>query len=612
MVKHISKKWVSILLVILFLLGAMLLFLFDFGNYTDKQLEHKLRYYMQDVLKQSVTTLNGNINSLTYELETQARVFSLRQWTGDEIVTELQQFSENKNATRASIVMPDGQLYSSQFGISTIDAAPCKDDIEREGSFIHMPRFYEPTGEWLIDISTPVLLGDGQSGLLFISYNRDYLKNLFGLSFLKNDFAITLVTADGIVIGRMSERASPIPPGENYLDFHQGPDISFQSGSYESLKADFLANKPGWFECRISGLPYFVFYSPVQISNWYIAVSATNESLQEQAAGFEYMAGLLAIRIICVLLLAILLFFLYSLRERKALEQLKDAYRLALKKSNDLFYEVDLENDTFVDRSRRRNTLFAHPQSMKYSDYIIRYAEFCAPADRPDFLSHFLPPKWTRPSDRRGILANFEYRIISPENAEYWFQCTVLPMLVKSGTIQRMICIGTDITAQKRATKNLQNAARRDGLTLLYNKISSEKQIERFLQNEGKNGHHALLMMDIDFFKSINDQYGHATGDAVIIGFARTLTGLFRRYDILGRIGGDEFVALFTNFTDIEHVKAKAQQINDAVRSAHLPENSGSEPHAASISIGIALFPDDGVTYTQLFSKADHALYDSK
>ncbi|MEG1578894.1 MAG: hypothetical protein RR336_09040, partial [Oscillospiraceae bacterium] len=91
MVKHISKKWVSILLVILFLLGAMLLFLFDFGNYTDKQLEHKLRYYMQDVLKQSVATLNGNINSLTYELETQARVFSLRQWTGDEIVTELQQ-----------------------------------------------------------------------------------------------------------------------------------------------------------------------------------------------------------------------------------------------------------------------------------------------------------------------------------------------------------------------------------------------------------------------------------------------------------------------------------------------------------------------------------------
>ncbi|MEG1878371.1 MAG: diguanylate cyclase [Pseudoflavonifractor sp.] len=599
------------MVAVLFL--AVIFFLFDFSVHTQRQLQEELHAYLQDVRDQSAATLKTNMDFLTDELETEARYFSrMGPMTDREILDELRFFAQGNYVSRATIVTSDGRVYSSEDGLYTIDATPYLKVIEQDTLLIGKPRLWAKTGQYLIDISTPVFIDDVRLGCLSISYDRDNLQKLFGLSYLKGDCAISLVTSNGVVIGRMSERASPIAPGENYVTFHNSPRVKFSVGSYEELRSSFADHRSGWFECTIKDKPYFVSFTPTEINNWHVAVSATDMTLKAQARGFQQNAGLLAVKIVCILLLGALLFVWYSLLEWVNLGKLKDAYRLALKSSNDLFYEVDLEYDSFVDRSRRKNLLFQPDPNMHYSAFIQRCAQFCSPGDRQDFLDHFLPAHWVMPADGQGVLSTFEYRSITKAGSEYWYQCTVLPMQAKGDKMQKIICIGTDVTGQKRITANLQNAARRDGLTHLFNKVAVQQLIGDFLRNEGDQRQHALFVMDVDAFKHVNDRHGHAKGDEVITVFARTLSGCFRKSDILGRIGGDEFIALLKDYRDAEQVAAKAREMNDAIRAASYGTDEDGNPCTASISIGIALYPADGDSFDRLFSAADQALYDSK
>ena len=145
-----------------------------------------------------------------------------------------------------------------------------------------------------------------------------------------------------------------------------------------------------------------------------------------------------------------------------------------------------------------------------------------------------------------------------------------------------------------------------DPLTKVYNKSATAEYIETALANS-TNG--ALLMIDIDNFKKINDTYGHLFGDEVLCDFTKAVKNLFRFDDIVGRVGGDEFVVYMKNVSDIEEIKAKATKVCKAVSGIYVGENTDI---SISASIGIATNPKDGKDFKTLFAKADTAMYYSK
>jgi diguanylate cyclase (GGDEF)-like protein len=120
---------------------------------------------------------------------------------------------------------------------------------------------------------------------------------------------------------------------------------------------------------------------------------------------------------------------------------------------------------------------------------------------------------------------------------------------------------------------------------------------------------HALMCIDLDNFKSINDLFGHLYGDNVLKEAAGIMKNLFRSDDVLGRFGGDEFVIFVRAIPNIDFVKEKAAELNSRLNKTY--EKDGVEC-TVSASIGIAIFPSDGTAYSVLHQKADEASYAAK
>ena len=137
--------------------------------------------------------------------------------------------------------------------------------------------------------------------------------------------------------------------------------------------------------------------------------------------------------------------------------------------------------------------------------------------------------------------------------------------------------------------KELEQAAQVDALTGILNKQSTETAIDGWLQ-EAHQKKQVFLMLDVDKFKEINDRYGHAAGDAALRQVGQTLVRLFRENDIVGRIGGDEFVILMKEVNSIRDAELKAEALCVLFRSLH-PEGCPDEVHL-SCSIGLVEVPE--------------------
>jgi diguanylate cyclase (GGDEF)-like protein len=163
--------------------------------------------------------------------------------------------------------------------------------------------------------------------------------------------------------------------------------------------------------------------------------------------------------------------------------------------------------------------------------------------------------------------------------------------------------------AAAKRYQSLKVKAEIDQLSGFYNKMTSELAIQDFLSNEGKEGRHALCILDLDDFKRINDELGHLAGDKAITELSDRINCCLRSTDIKGRIGGDEFILLLKNIKSYWNLVQKADEICSRIKEIRLEDN----PHwKVCASIGIALYPDHADNYTDLFQKADKAMYFSK
>lgn len=163
------------------------------------------------------------------------------------------------------------------------------------------------------------------------------------------------------------------------------------------------------------------------------------------------------------------------------------------------------------------------------------------------------------------------------------------------------------VVQNEETRKVLERNADADPLTGLLNRRAAAREIDTYLQ--GIKAHGVLLMMDIDHFKQVNDTYGHKMGDRVIMRVAEVLKSFIRSYDILGRIGGDEFVIFYKDYDNAEHLFERCSRIN--MRLEHiLNDMLGEDAEVSlSVSIGGARAPGDGADFASLYYNADKALY---
>jgi len=178
-----------------------------------------------------------------------------------------------------------------------------------------------------------------------------------------------------------------------------------------------------------------------------------------------------------------------------------------------------------------------------------------------------------------------------------------------SGLLIEMTRTKQRMDNEKEVTNELQEQAKLDSLTGIYNAKTARNEAEDYLEHCAADTKCALLIVDMDDFKQINDHYGHLFGDAVLVQAAQRIRKLFRSGDIVGRIGGDEFMVLMKDISDKEIVKMRCIQLNEAMQEIFSGQDTECKP---SCSIGAAFLPEHGDTYFQLFCCADQALYAAK
>lgn len=185
----------------------------------------------------------------------------------------------------------------------------------------------------------------------------------------------------------------------------------------------------------------------------------------------------------------------------------------------------------------------------------------------------------------------------------------VTEMVISQKEINRMNQDLYDKTNQEKIRQvQLSHKANMDALTGLLNKSAVTEAITTYLIESEKDQMHALMMIDCDDFKSVNDNFGHAVGDEVIKYFASVLKRTFRDSDIKGRFGGDEFMVFMKNTTK-DATLLRASQLNEAIRKPYIKDGKEIQ---ISCSIGVAYYPKDGNDFDTLFNAADDALYKSK
>jgi diguanylate cyclase (GGDEF)-like protein/PAS domain S-box-containing protein len=240
------------------------------------------------------------------------------------------------------------------------------------------------------------------------------------------------------------------------------------------------------------------------------------------------------------------------------------------------------------------------------------------------------PEAWLRPvhpDDRERVAAAFaeaveaaqpfhaEYRVISPDGVVRWVvdRTVVLPRMDGQRALTQGMIF--DISDQKRAEQELSHRASHDPLTGLPNRDQFRAALdEAIMSAQTHGGAVAVMYVDLDDFKLVNDGFGHEVGDELLAAVAERLSRATRATDVVGRDGGDEFLVLMPNLPTSPQEAARAAELATArVRDALVkPVSAGSVEIHVSTSIGVSLFPFDAADTQTLLKHADAAMYDAK
>ncbi len=207
-------------------------------------------------------------------------------------------------------------------------------------------------------------------------------------------------------------------------------------------------------------------------------------------------------------------------------------------------------------------------------------------------------------------VAHYETRRVRKDGSLIDVSVTISPLRNSDDEVIGISTIARDITQRKRFEAQLKQLANNDPLTGLYNRYRFEEELAEELATGQRYDHSgAVLVLDLDNFKYVNDGFGHGAGDEVLRGVSNLLQSRLRRSDVLARLGGDEFAILVRNARE-DHARTVAQDLLEQVR-AYTPQVEG-QPVRMTASIGGVVIDHEASNPGELMADADRAMYDAK
>ncbi|HUQ28527.1 MAG TPA: EAL domain-containing protein [Usitatibacter sp.] len=264
------------------------------------------------------------------------------------------------------------------------------------------------------------------------------------------------------------------------------------------------------------------------------------------------------------------------------------------------YWEADTDRFTYSDGL---NVLFGRPSESAAVDYRTLQQRL-HPEDREHFAATL------RHAIKGGSDFAVDYRVVWPDGSVHWVSNRGQVHRASDGRATRVIGVAMNITERKLAEQRVAHMAHHDALTGLPNRVLLRDRIQQAIAQGHRAGTQvAVLFLDLDRFKTINDSLGHQLGDRLLQSVASRILVCVREGDTVSRVGGDEFVIVVPGIASSSDGSAVAAKILEVLASAfHL---HGNDLHVAA-SIGISLYPSDGLDAETLMRNADTAMYHAK
>ena len=231
--------------------------------------------------------------------------------------------------------------------------------------------------------------------------------------------------------------------------------------------------------------------------------------------------------------------------------------------------------------------------------------EYVHPEDVPAFEAFT-----QRVVDAGASQGGLELRLRHGDGSWRWHVASESPLLDGQGRVTALLSISRDVTERRKAEERMRHLAQFDALTDLPNRALVFDRLAQALTLARRHQRPlALLFIDLDEFKPINDTFGHAEGDAVLVALGRRLRASVREADTVGRVGGDEFLVVLHEVDGRDGALRVADKI---LRALVEPIVIEGRAHRVGCSIGVALYPEHGDDADTLTNRADTAMYAAK
>ncbi|MBQ0027667.1 MAG: EAL domain-containing protein [Lachnospiraceae bacterium] len=370
-------------------------------------------------------------------------------------------------------------------------------------------------------------------------------------------------------------------------------------------------------QCSLIAVPYLILTITYGNHNFSMWTSAVTTLLAGLYAAFGPYMGDVQTRMeriysfLVILATALLLNIMVRViedaqfRRRQQLEAERNRLKSLVAVGINRIFEYDLEKDVMM---------IARSKDGDYGDerYIENFSEsaktyrYVLFADWDKFDSFLDDCKWGNNLIERQMR-------LRDRNGDYkWYTIKGRTIFGEGHRPEKVIGFMENIDEIKRMELRQADENKRDILTKLYRFDYSKELIENFIEEQADNykaEYAGLLVLDIDNFDILNDRMGRSFGDEILKNIASDLEGIFYSSDVLGRVGGDEFVILMKNIKDVNDIDKKIREIQKVINRTYVGENVS---FGSTVGIGAAIYPTDGENFDILFDKAEKALYHAK
>ena len=452
-------------------------------------------------------------------------------------------------------------------------------------------------------LSVPVIQDGQTSGMVCGVMNLLKLNNTLALHFKDSKGSFMIIEGNGHIIFSNDENKSSY--GNNF-NIYLIKNKCCKESKFLEYSEDLRNQKNGVMEFFFNSKRRFCSYTPLNMNGWFLLTIIHTDQIDNQLSSSHKLTAVLAIIMSLLLIMSIVL-ILIAERKTEIVQNKNESLTKIYNKNKTIVLDIDLAARNI---SYNGDTTFVFGKEVTQSDF----AWFEKITTKIHHDDKHVISELKKAAFKQIYEYTAEFRLMCTDKEYYWFRVNNLPIYDDQHKPVRCMATFTNVNKQVLKEQELLHKAEFDSLSGLLNKGSFEKKVEQQI-TKNANQICALLIIDLDNFKMINDTLGHSMGDAVIIDVAKKISLIFSIKDILGRIGGDEFCAfiIFENGMPLSEcimrLNEKTSDLNEILNEAYFNDDKYVE---ISASIGISVFPDHGRTYTELFDRADNALYNVK